>query len=201
MQLILLRHGEVEGPPCMRGRVDRPLTTVGQRNMERAAKGLTFDRILCSPLQRCHRFAEELATQNDRPLDVEDEWLELDFGEWDGVDLQELSQQHGAALEQFWRDPFGFPPPGGEHPVDFCRRVGTAISLVPTRFTDETVLVVTHGGVIKAALAHLLRLGSEHGNWFTTLQIDYASLTSFTFWPDDKAARPVINFVNRIASS
>ena len=61
-------------------------------------------------MQRCARFAAELAEQRGLPPSLEANLQELHFGAWEGRSAVELIQAE--ALGRFWADPYAFTPPG-----------------------------------------------------------------------------------------
>lgn len=152
--LELLRHGETELGGGMRGSTDDALTATGWAQLRTAvADGSRWDRLVSSPLQRCARFAEELAAQHGVPLSLEPDLQELHFGAWEGRSTAELMQTSAEDLGRFWRDPYGFTPPEGEPLLAFEARVLGALQRLQARHAGERLLLVTHGGVIRLLLA------------------------------------------------
>ncbi|MFO8155736.1 MAG: histidine phosphatase family protein, partial [Thiohalospira sp.] len=81
----LLRHGEPEGGRRYRGQSDDPLSATGWQQMQAAVAGATpWQRVISSPLSRCRVFAETLAAERGLPLEVEADFREIGFGEWEG---------------------------------------------------------------------------------------------------------------------
>lgn len=172
----LLRHGEPEGGRRFRGRQDDPLSALGFTQMRSAlGAGVPWDAIITSPLLRCRVFAEELATERGLPLHVVPGFMEVDFGEWEGLTMEEVVARDGDHLSAFWTDGTRNPPPGGEPVVDFARRVGAAWDEWTTRLRGRHLLLICHGGVIRMAVAHALRLPPEA--MMRALSVPYASRT------------------------
>ncbi|WP_422909272.1 alpha-ribazole phosphatase family protein [Pseudomonas sp. MAC6] len=152
--LELLRHGETELGGGLRGSTDDALTATGWAQLRTAvADGSRWDRLVSSPLQRCARFAEELAAQHGVPLRLEPDLQELHFGAWEGRSTAELMQTSAEDLGRFWNDPYGFTPPEGEPLLAFEARVLGALQRLQARHAGERLLLVTHGGVIRLLLA------------------------------------------------
>ncbi len=153
----LLRHGEVEGAACYRGSTDDLLTPNGWQQM-RPILSLEppWQRIISSPLQRCSRFAHELAEQHALTLEYDERLQEMHFGAWEGQSLSVLLETDKARLEQFWRDPLHSPPPQGESLQLLQTRVIVALNDLLERYRGEHLLLITHGGVIRILLAHVL---------------------------------------------
>ncbi|MCU1716252.1 histidine phosphatase family protein [Pseudomonas sp. 5P_3.1_Bac2] len=153
VQLELIRHGVTELGGGLRGSLDDALTEEGWAQLRSAvADGSRWDRLISSPLQRCARFAEELAAQHDVPLEFEPDLRELHFGQWEGLTSAQLMRSDAAALGQFWSDPYGFTPPAAEPLLAFEARVLAAVQRLQQRYAGQRLLVVTHGGVIRLLL-------------------------------------------------
>lgn len=159
--LLLVRHPEttanVEGR--LNGRLCSPYTGEGRLQLRRAARKIASfapDRILSSPLERTLRLAERAAAASDCPLVVEERIIELDFGDAEGMTYEEIAE---AKLVFNFRSAEEPVAPGGESRGQIERR--------SAEVCDELVgeggrfAVVTHGGVFRASLVHLLGLDSE----------------------------------------
>ncbi|MFZ3153246.1 alpha-ribazole phosphatase family protein [Pseudomonas sp.] len=152
--LELLRHGETELGGGLRGSLDDALTATGWAQLRAAvAEAGPWDRLISSPLQRCARFAEELATQHGLPLSLEPDLQELHFGAWEGRSSAELMQTSAEDLGRFWREPYAFTPPEGEPLLAFEARILGALQRLQASYSGERLLLVTHGGVIRLLLA------------------------------------------------
>jgi alpha-ribazole phosphatase len=152
--LELLRHGETELGGGLRGSIDDALTAAGWVQLRAAvAEAGPWDRLISSPLQRCARFAEELAAQHGLPLSLEPDLQELHFGAWEGRSAAELMQTNAVELGLFWNDPYGFTPPEGEPLLTFEARILSALQRLQARHAGERLLLMTHAGVIRLLLA------------------------------------------------
>lgn len=173
----VLRHGECEGGEIFRGATDVPLSKRGWSQMQAAldAHGEPrWQRIVSSPLRRCREFAEQQAQRLDLPLIVDDDWRELSFGDWEGRSRDELRAKYPEQVEAFYRDPVGSPAPGGEPADAMQRRVQAAFGRCLAQASGERVLLVTHGGVIRALLAEVLGMSLQQ---IFTLEVPYACLS------------------------
>jgi alpha-ribazole phosphatase len=141
----LMRHGEPVGGRAYRGNsVDDPLTGNGWQQMRNAVGQYTqWDRIITSPLRRCREFAEELGARINVPVTIEPGFREVGFGVWEGKSPGEIIEADPESYEAFYRDP--------EH----CRPDGVFDTLVQT-CDGENALVVSHAGVMRAIVAHVL---------------------------------------------
>ncbi len=170
--LDIVRHGEPEGGDILRGRIDPELTERGWQQM-RLATGLTegnsvaggpsarelpWNVVATSPLKRCRAFAEEVSQRlnNGSALRISDNWAEIDYGDWDGMPLDQWREEAAAQFKAFRSDITALRPPNGEAYVDFRDRVLAAwqeLSLLPD---GSHVLLVTHGGVMRVLLPTVL---------------------------------------------
>lgn len=154
LHLELLRHGETELGGGLRGSLDDALTAKGWAQLREAVVDAgPWDRVVSSPLQRCARFAEELAEQRGLPLSLEADLQELHFGAWEGCSAAELMHRDAEALGQFWSDPYAFTPPQGEPLLAFEARVLAALARLQAQHNGQRILVLTHGGVMRLLLA------------------------------------------------
>ncbi|WP_297482186.1 histidine phosphatase family protein [Ferrovum sp.] len=179
----LLRHGDT-GHGGFRGRLDDPLTDLGWQQMEQAVTLWRGNRIVCSPRQRCQHFAENLAARLQVPLTVDERFSELDFGCWEGHTAAELIQKDPQTLAAFWRDPWQQPPPEGETLEHFCQRVEAGWIESMQQYAGQTVLLVTHGGVIRL-LHH--RLNRTRRSDFLTYPVPHGSLHAVNDWKKNES--------------
>lgn len=181
LHLELLRHGETELGGGLRGSLDDALTAGGWAQLRASVVGGgPWDRLISSPLQRCARFAEELAAQQALPLSLEPDLQELHFGDWEGRSTAELMQTSAADLGRFWADPYAFTPPQGEPLAMFEARVLAALQRLQMRHAGERLLLITHGGVIRLLLARARNL-PRNG----LLQVNVAHAQRFRLSLDD----------------
>ena len=176
LHLDLLRHGETELGGGLRGSLDDALTDKGWAQMRAAvAEQGPWDRLVSSPLQRCARFAEELAVQSGLPIELDSNLQELHFGAWEGQSAAALMETDAEDLGLFWADPYAFTPPEGEPLTDFSARVLAAVARLQAAYAGERVLLISHGGVMRLLLAHarglpreqLLNVEVAHGALFS----------------------------------
>ena len=146
-----LRHGETTAGHCYLGVTDAALTRQGLAQMELAVQGVNvddYDLIVSSPLQRCTEFSHLWAGAAPH-LSISSEIREFNFGDWDGLTAEMIMRRWPGQLEQFWQDPLSISPPRGESLRNFFARISKALEAIQALDNDR-VLLVTHGGVIKA---------------------------------------------------
>ncbi len=155
-RIDLLRHGETEGGERYRGSTDDVLSARGWEQM-RAAVGeaCPWTGIISSPLKRCAEFAAELAQRHALPVEFDARLREIHFGAWEGKTATELLASHPEHIARFWKDPALNPPPGGEALASFEARVLAAWHEHRARQIGRQVLIITHGGPIRAIVGHM----------------------------------------------
>jgi alpha-ribazole phosphatase len=160
VSIYLLRHGDVEGGRCYRGKTDDPLTAAGWEQMWRSIRSLPrFERLIASPLARCSDFARALAERDSVPLRLDVRLQEIDFGAWEGRTAADIMETEPVAFANFWQDPWRHGPPGAEPLNAMQARVLAAWCEITAQ--PHTTLVVTHGGPIRVILADVLGLSLE----------------------------------------
>lgn len=153
IRVDFLRHGATQADDALLGRTDAPLSAAGGAAVARQVAGRTWTRIVTSPLGRARETADIVAEHCRVPPEADAAWREIDFGAWDGRPRADLAAD--ARLQAFYRDPDANPPPGGES-IDAVRaRIAPALQRLAVDASGP-VLVVSHGGAIRMALACLL---------------------------------------------
>lgn len=164
--LVLVRHGEstANAAHLLLGRTDAPLTEAGLAQARAAAatlSGTRIEEVRSSPLERARRTAELLA--RDRPVVVDDRWVEVDYGVHDGKPLSDVP----AEVWRHWREDPAYIPDEGESLQAVHARVAEAchelfaVAGRGARSDDGDVVVVSHVSPIKAAVAWALGGGHE----------------------------------------
>lgn len=175
--IYLLRHGQTVGDAALNGRTDVAVSELTQKNIAKAIieSQIQFDHIISSPLQRCAKLAENIAPSLGCQVELMPQIQEMSFGDVDGVAFSQLSSKWGV-LESFWKDPANHQLPNAETLNDFHHRIIQGWKQILQR-NDDHLLVVTHGGVIRMLLAHLLELDWQNAKLYSTLAIANASIT------------------------
>lgn len=159
----LIRHGEPAGGEMYRGTKDDPLSEQGWQQMREATAELPeWDQIVSSPLLRCREFAEELAEKTATPLVVEPQFREICFGVWEGQRPADLNAEDPEQVLRFWLNPAKHTPEGAEPFAEFTQRITTAWQQLLSDYAGKHVLLVCHGGVIRAALSATVGMPIEH---------------------------------------
>ena len=166
--LILARHGQTgaNAEGLLLGRLDVPLTELGRAQAARVGEALkSADRVISSPLERARRTAEAIGL----PVEVDDRWIEIDYGIYDGVPLKDVPHE----LWVRWRSEPDYTPEGGESLTAMGWRVWTACEELAEEARTRDVVVVSHVSPIKAAVAWALGVPGAPWRMF----LDVASIT------------------------
>lgn len=159
--LTIIRHGQtaanIQG--ILQGHFDTPLDDIGRRQAQCAAERLRseppFDAFYSSDLERAWETAEIIGRAlGSEPVPLTDlrEWH---LGELEGRPRRELQQLYPAIMDSFLFEPDGdVPVPGGESRDTFFERVARCFDRLAARHAGQRVLLVTHGGVMRAVYRH-----------------------------------------------
>jgi len=193
-RLLLIRHAEPHEDARGRcyGRLDIGLSPTGLASAERLAESLReveLDAVSVSPRLRAVQTAAALG---GRPT-VDDRLRELDFGELEGRTYDEIEREQPELFRRWMETPTLVRFPGGESYAELRERVAAAVDDIVAAGTDRTVALVSHGGVIRAALAVALGLPDERA---FALDVGYARV-SVVDWFD---VTPVVRLVNGVGA-
>ena len=194
-RLLLLRHGQTELSRQRRysGRGNPELTDIGRRQAADAARYLSakggISAVVSSPLQRAHDTAKAAADALGLSVQVDDDLIETDFGDWEGLTFLEAAERHPELHGRWLRDT-SLPAPGGESFDDVERRIERVRDRIIAEHGPATVLVVSHVTPIKTLLRLALGAGSSV---LHRLHLDLASLSIAEFYPDNGASVRLVN--------
>ena len=196
-RLVLVRHGETEFTAQRRysGRHDVLLSERGEAQAAATAArvatvvGGTDAAVVSSPLSRCRATAEAIAAAVGASVTIEDDLIECDFGEWDGLTFTEVRRRWPEQLDA-WLGSSGVAPPGGESIEAVGERVTAAVERLLAGYAGRTVVVVTHVTPIKLVLRDALATGDA---LLHRLFLDPAGISIVDFWRDGAVAVRSVN--------
>lgn len=177
LEIVLVRHGAVEERFAGRylGSTDAPLSAEGRAQAAALGRRLgagPWDACFASPLLRASQTLEAIRPRC--PIKVDPELCEVDFGAWEARTFEEIQRDDPQAAQDWGRAGADFAFPGGERLHAFYARVGRAAVRI-AQLRSGRVLVVCHGGVVRALVCWLLDLPLDH---FAAFRIQYASITT-----------------------
>lgn len=177
MIVNIMRHGKVDGPPALYGTTDIACSTEGFADMEKQATQLSgIDTIISSPRIRCLKFAEALSIERQIPLHVKQELAEISFGDWDGLPFDDMQKQW-PDVEKYLNNPAVYVPPNGESIQDFYARISAIWQKILEQYAEASPVLVCHGAVIRMIIAHAMQFDYSASQWFSQLDIRYASIS------------------------
>jgi broad specificity phosphatase PhoE len=153
-ELLLVRHGETDWNRDLRyqGHADPPLNEAGReqaRELARTLARVDLDAAYTSDLRRAAETAEIILAGRDVPLFADRGLRELDVGSWSGLTRIEIEQRFPGAARH-----------DGETSEAHLQRVLATVQRIAERHPDERVLIVTHGGSLRALRRHALGVES-----------------------------------------
>lgn len=161
MQLHLIRHPRpAVAPGICYGQTDLELAESAVEVAARLRPLLPDAFVLhASPLARARLLAEELGAPR-----LDDRLKEIHFGDWEGLSFADI----GSAVDDWAADPLGFRAPGGESAREMTARalqwlheIGVSPQFARCTETPSHLVVVAHGGPLRAIAGHLLGLPPE----------------------------------------
>lgn len=136
-----------------------------------------------TPASRTRRTAEALfAVGYPRAeLETEPDLTEQALGSWQGLAHAALPAKLTLPAHAFWPLHGDERPPGGESIQDVIERTSAALERLASRHAGEDVVIVMHGGTIRAAVAHALGIGPDSA---LRLSVQNLSLTRLERHPE-----------------
>jgi 2,3-bisphosphoglycerate-dependent phosphoglycerate mutase len=162
--VLLARHGESDWNAAGRyqGHADRPLTEQGRRQAEELASRLArvrLDAVYSSDLARARDTARPVAEAHGLRVETLPELREVDVGSWSGLTREEAEQQFPEGFQRWLRWELGWED--GESFEEMGARVVGAVRRLAARHPSGRILVVSHGGSIRAV--HAAAAGMDVG--------------------------------------
>lgn len=141
--------------------------------------GIALHAIVSSPLQRCTKLAHALnAHLNLAAVDEDTRLMELNFGDWELQAWDTIPRD----VFDIWADDYAnLAPPNGETFGELHVRAQSFIADVSHHSPEANIVVVTHGGMIRAMLADVLQMPLKR---LFRFQIDCGSITQLAFEGD-----------------
>ena len=168
-QIFISRHGETvwnrEGR--IQGHTDVGLSEKGIEQATRLAerlKSVSFDAAYASDLCRASETAAAILQGREVPLHPTPQLREYHKGAFEGLTDSELRTRFPSEYPSYVAKDLDYAPDGGESTRQVSARMASAINEIKEQHLDETVLVVGHGGSLRAAMMALLGMPLD-ANW------------------------------------
>ena len=167
--LLIARHGETEWNAAGRiqGHTDIGLSDKGAEQavlLGQRLSGLPIDVAYSSDLRRTSQTARLALGERHVALNETPMLREYHKGEFEGMTLTEIKAQFPDEYPKYLEKNLDYFPKGGESTRAVSTRMAKIIGEIKSNHLDETVLIVSHGGALRAAMVSLLGMPLE-GNW------------------------------------
>ncbi len=182
--VIFVRHGENKWTKKhkLAGRAPGVhLNKTGRKQAKAVGKRLAAVKlaaVYASPLERTIETAEAIASRQNLPVTPCPGLMEVDIGDWTGRRIKDLVKEPAWPVIQGY--PTGAAFPGGETMFAMQARMVAQVNDLVAQHPGETIAVVGHADLIKAAVAHYLGV---HFDLFQRLVISTASISVVSFTP------------------
>lgn len=161
-KIYLVRHGETEWNKEQRSQGcsnDIPLSIEGiiqARALGLRLKNEQFDFIYSSILQRANQTAEEIALYHGIKVNKLQDFMEINFGIWEGMRVPEIKKSYGDIFECWRKTPENAIVPGAERLQDVKIRCMDKLYELLYQNPKSNILIVSHGISIKVMIASIL---------------------------------------------
>lgn len=204
-RFVLLRHGQTADSVhhLFSGSTgtDPALTERGHEQASSAAKRMghmlgasDVAAIVSSPLQRTQQTARYVSEVLGLPIITEPLLRECDFGDWEGLTMQEIVANYPQLAGTWIKDPSVIPP-NGESIADVNSRVQEFRRSATEQWGQKTIVVVSHVTPIKSFIYQ--GMGNVPEVFYRTY-LDLASLSVVDFFQDEAATVRAINFTGEL---
>ncbi|MCD6296590.1 MAG: alpha-ribazole phosphatase [Deltaproteobacteria bacterium] len=193
-RVYLIRHGQVVGYEKfpVYGHTDVDLTETGILQVQQVAERLRLvgiSAIYSSDLKRSAISARQIARYHDVPFHSLPELREMFFGDWEGMNMQEIRKGFPEELKKRQEDLVNFKGPGdGESVHQFSERISNCFEHITSEQQGKNIVIVAHGAVNRIILCNAL--GLDLARMFN-IQQDYGCLNIIDYFPDSTLVRLV----------
>jgi alpha-ribazole phosphatase len=188
LKLYLIRHTQLQVAPDIcygQSDIDVAMSFVDELAAIKNTLGnVVFDAIYSSPLQRCNKLAVALEMGESK---TDYRLQELHFGDWEMQAWDEIPRE---IFDVWAQDYANISPPNGETFSQLQARGVSFIDDILQKHPSDSVAVVTHGGMIRALVAHVLNMPLKG---LFRLSIDHGSITHLELG----GVVPKIHYVNK----
>ena len=156
----LVRHAETlwNRERRVQGQSDSALTAKGMQdadNWGRRLSRFSWNRILMSDSGRAVETATGINNHLQAPVESDPRLREQDWGRWTGRRITQIETEVSSRLLDEQMRGWKFCPPGGEDRLSVWNRSQRALTEAADQWRGDTILIVTHEGVIKSLIYHL----------------------------------------------
>lgn len=164
-RVIFVRHAIAQGNGQFNGQCDVPLAPNGRRQLPgliRRLSSYSISVVFSSDLSRARQTADAVARRLHRHCENRRGLREMHFGDWEGLSWKQVLTRYPRLSQRWLNDFVRQPIPSAELFDSFVRRVRREMRAIVHTNPNQCVLVVTHAGVIRVALANALGMRPQN---------------------------------------
>lgn len=166
-KLYIVRHGETVWNTEKRtqGMLDSPLTKKGVIQANKLAERLLdedIDYIYTSDLSRAYDTAKIISDKLDIELKVDEQLREMNYGNWQGLTLDDLKSKYNEDLILWRTEPHKVTIKDAETFLEVQRRTLNVINSLKDNHGNKNVVIVSHGSTIKCLILGILGIDISH---------------------------------------
>ena len=203
--LILIRHGETlwNTQLRMQGSLDSDLTPKGETQIKALGewmKEVPFDYLYCSDTPRAHKTAEAIRKFTGHNLNFDKRLREKNLGVFEGLTSEEARERYPETFQQFKTAGASYVIDQGESTQQLLERALDAIEEIRDRHPQKVVVVVTHGGVVRVLMKHVLGIPLDSPTQFLISNTGIFRLVWRDKWiVAEMGAEPHLEKVNNVS--
>ncbi len=180
--IYLVRHGETDWNKDgrFRGRENLALNEKGLKQAEALANFFEFREISAvysSSLVRARQTAEVIAKRKGLPVQIDKGFIDVDYGDWQGLKLEEIEERFPLVYKQWLENPEDFTFPGGDSVQVVSKRTAEALVGLARKHWKDEIVVVAHQAINKIILQHFFHLRDR----FWEIPQEVAAINLITF--------------------
>lgn len=196
--VILIRHGETLWNQQHRyqGQLDSPLSELGHKQARLTAEYLAkqpITAIYSSDLGRALRTAEIIADPHRLAAKPDQRLREMAFGVWEGLTRPEVVEQYPEIYYTRYQDVLSTRVPGGELPHEVVARFRDFMDEHLPKHGEETIVLVSHGGTLRLAIASILHMPLEKSYCF---RVSNGGVSRLTYTRNDRGCLWEVSCLN-----
>ena len=146
-KFIMVRHGQSKANECgyLVGNTEAPLSKLGEKQAKAVSEYILstykVDVIYSSPLSRACNTVKQVADTLNLPIIKSNELTEFNFGNLEGLTLEEIKNNYDDSYNKWAKDPGTFIPPNGESMTHLQERVVKKLKEIGIKEDGKTVLI------------------------------------------------------------
>lgn len=194
-RFYLIRHGETEWNKqgIYQGWTDIELSEEGKQQAKLLGerfRHIELDAIYVSPLKRAIATAEPVAKVKGIPVILDEHFKEINFGEWEGSSVPQLTEKYGEPFSNFFEDPFAHPFPGEGSFENVKNRSIAGFEGLLQKHKGQTVGIVSHGGLLRVLIMTLMGMDTS---FYRKTWLNNTSITTIDIMENGKRILLTLN--------